>query len=156
MIYQLNRQTIVDTTVEKAWNFICQPANLNRITPDDMAFTILTDLPDEMYEGMLVEYRVRIPFIGRKPWLSELKHIVPGRSFVDVQLVGPYKFWHHYHAIEAIDGSRVRLIDRITYVVPFGLIGRVAHALFIRKTLDRIFRHREQRFQALLNEQQDG
>lgn len=149
MIYKLNKETVVDTTLERAWNFISNPANLNLITPDDMRFTIVTELPDQMVEGILVEYRVRIPFIGTQPWLSELKHIVPGQSFVDVQLSGPYKLWHHYHSIEET-GGKVRFVDRIIYEVPYGFIGQIAHALFIRKTLERIFSHREARLQELL------
>ncbi len=141
-MYTLHKQLVVNTTLEKAWDFIRNPANLNLITPDDMAFEILTELPDHMYEGMLVEYRVKIPFMGTQPWLSELKHIVPGHSFVDEQKIGPYKLWYHYHALEeTADG--VRFIDQVTYETPFGIVGRMAHALFIRKTLERIFDYRE-------------
>jgi ligand-binding SRPBCC domain-containing protein len=150
MIYQLCKETVVDTTMEQAWSFISNPANLNLITPDDMRFTIVTNLPERMYEGMLVEYRVRIPYIGEQPWLSELKNIETGRSFVDVQLVGPYKLWHHSHVIEPVDG-KVRFVDRITYQVPCALFGRIARSLFIRKTLDRIFDYREKRLQELLS-----
>jgi ligand-binding SRPBCC domain-containing protein len=149
MIYTLAKETVVNTTMETAWDFIRQPANLNLITPDDMHFQIMTDLPDEMVEGMLVEYRVRIPFLGTRPWLSELKHIVPGQSFVDVQLHGPYRLWHHFHAIEPADEG-VRFVDRVTYIVPGGPAGRIIHALFIRKMLERIFSFREQRFDQLL------
>lgn len=148
-MYTLHKETFVDTTLEKAWDFIRNPANLNKITPDDMAFQIVSDLPDEMFEGMLVEYSVQIPVMGTQPWLSELKHIVPGRSFVDEQKIGPYKLWYHYHGIEETEGG-VRFIDRITYEVPFGIFGRIAHALFIRKTLERIFAFREQAFKTCL------
>lgn len=144
-MYTLHKQLVVNTTLEKAWDFIRNPANLNLITPDDMAFEILTDLPDEMTEGMLVEYRVNIPVLGKQPWLSELKHIVPQSSFVDEQKIGPYKLWYHYHGVEACEGG-VRFIDRVTYEVPFGIFGKLAHALFIRKTLERIFEYREKQF----------
>lgn len=149
-MYTLYRETPVDTSMEQAWEFIRSPANLNLITPDDMAFEIITDLPDEMTEGMLVQYNVRIPIIGKQPWLSELKHIVPGRSFVDEQKIGPYRLWYHYHEIQP-HSQGVLFIDRITYEVPFGLLGKWAHTLFIRKTLNRIFRYREERFQELLS-----
>lgn len=148
-MYTLHKEIIVNTTLEQAWEFICNPSNLNKITPDDMAFEIRTDLPEEMVEGMLVEYRVQIPIIGKQPWLSELKHIIPHSSFVDVQLIGPYKLWHHYHGIEPHKDG-VLFTDHVTYEVPFGLFGKMAHALFIRKTLDRIFKHREQCFSTLL------
>jgi ligand-binding SRPBCC domain-containing protein len=149
-MYTLHRQTTVHTTLEVAWNFIRNPANLNLITPDDMAFEIVSDLPEEMYEGMLVEYRVKIPLMGKRPWLSELKHIVPQRSFVDEQKIGPYKLWYHYHLIEAVEGG-VRFTDRICYVVPFGCIGKVVHALFIGKTLARIFNYREMKLRQLFD-----
>jgi len=150
-MYTLHKELVVDTTLENAWEFIRNPANLNLITPDDMAFEILTDLPEEMTEGMLVEYRVQIPVLGKQPWLSELKHIVPQASFVDEQKIGPYKLWYHYHGVEACTGG-VRFTDRVVYEVPFGIFGKVAHALFIRKTLERIFNFREQQFGRILTE----
>lgn len=150
-MHTLHKEAVVDTSLAKAWDFIRNPANLNEITPDDMGFEIVSDMPEEMCEGMLVQYRVKIPFMGTQPWLSELKHIVPGRSFVDEQKIGPYKLWYHYHGIEAVDGG-VKFIDNVTYEVPFGVFGEMAHALFIRKTLERIFAYREQRIQAVLED----
>ncbi|MDF7809386.1 SRPBCC family protein [Pontiellaceae bacterium B12219] len=152
-MYTLHKETVVNTTLEKAWDFIRNPANLNLITPDDMAFEILTELPEEMTEGMLVEYRVQIPILGKQPWLSELKHIVPRSSFVDEQKIGPYKLWYHYHGIAPCPEG-VRFIDHIVYEVPFGIFGKLAHKLFIGKTLERIFSFREERFKTLLRTRQ--
>lgn len=148
-MYTLFKETFVQTSMEQAWDFIRSPANLNLITPEDMAFEIVTDLPDEMSEGMLIQYNVRIPFMGQQPWLSELKHIVPGISFVDEQKIGPYKLWYHSHAIRPHKGG-VIFTDQITYEVPYGIFGKLAHTLFIRKTLERIFSFREERLTELL------
>lgn len=148
-MYTLHKETTVDTTMEQAWEFISHPENLNLITPPDMAFEIRSPLPKDMFEGMLVEYRVKIPVIGTQPWLSEIKHIVPGTSFVDEQKIGPYKLWYHYHAIEPCHNG-IRFIDHVTYEVPFGILGKLAHTLFIARTLERIFNYREARFLELL------
>jgi len=148
-MYTLHRETTVQTSPAQAWAFICNPANLNLITPDDMRFEIRSELPDRMFEGMLVEYRVKIPLLGMQPWLSELKYIVEGHSFVDEQKIGPYKLWYHFHGLKAVPGG-VRFTDHVTYEVPFGLIGRLAHVLFIRRTLERIFDYREQQLNKLL------
>ena len=150
MTYRLQREIVAQTTMETAWDFIRRPANLNRITPDDLAFEIVTDVPEEMYEGMRIEYRVKIPLLGKRTWISELKNIVPGHSFVDVQLKGPYRWWYHYHAIEETDEG-VRVIDRVEYEVPFGILGRFVHAFFIRRELNRIFDYREIKLKDLLN-----
>lgn len=150
-MYTLEKELFVATSRERAWDFIRNPANLDKITPDDMAFEIVSDMPEQMYEGMLVEYRVKIPLMGKRTWVSELKHIRPLESFVDEQKIGPYAFWYHFHGIEPAEGG-VKLIDRVSYEVPFGPIGKLAHALFIRNTLERIFAHREQAFGKLLAE----
>ena len=150
MKYELKKETVVDTTPEHAWEFIRNPANLNLMVPEDMRFTIVSDLPDEMIEGMRVEYRVKIPLLGRRKWVSELKNIVPGTSFVDEQLTGPYKRWHHYHLIEPVDDG-VRFVDIVTYEMPFGFIGRLVHALFVESKLEHIFSFRERRLHELLS-----
>ncbi|MEE9369326.1 MAG: SRPBCC family protein [Pontiella sp.] len=148
-MYKLTKEIFVDTSMEHAWNFISNPANLNKITPDHMDFEIISELPDVIAEGMLLEYRMKIPLLGTQPWLSELKHIVSGHSFVDEQRVGPYKLWIHYHGIVPTE-SGVKFVDRVIYEVPFGVFGKLAHALFIRKTLERVFAFREISLQSLL------
>lgn len=82
-IHELSRVQTIPTDLETAWNFIRSPRNLDQITPDDMAFEILSSLPEEMFNGQLIEYRVGIPFLGKQTWLSELKHIRERHSFVD-------------------------------------------------------------------------
>lgn len=149
-MYLLHKEIEVDAPVGKVWAFISHPKNLDRITPDDMEFRIVTEVPECMYNGLLVEYRVRIPLMGWQVWVSELKHIEPERYFVDEQKIGPYRFWYHEHRIETT-GEKVKVIDHVSYEVPFGLVGRIAHSLFIRPTLERIFRHREKMFQELLS-----
>lgn len=148
-MYTLKRGCIVNTTLEAAWAFISRPENLNRITPADMEFRILSDVPREMYDGLLIRYRVRIPFLGTRDWLTEIKHIRERRSFVDEQRRGPYRLWYHYHEITGVPAG-VRFVDEVTYVLPFGLLGRLVHALFVRRTLDRIFRYRNEQLIRLL------
>jgi ligand-binding SRPBCC domain-containing protein len=148
-MYTLHKEIEVDASINQVWEFISHPQNLDRITPDDMEFKIVTDVPDQMFNGLLVEYRVKIPLIGWQVWVSELKHIEPGSYFVDEQKIGPYRFWYHEHRIETT-GDKVNVIDHVSYEVPFGIFGKIAHSLFIRPTLERIFEHREKMFKELL------
>jgi ligand-binding SRPBCC domain-containing protein len=142
IIHTLHREQIVQTTIDTAWDFISSPANLDAITPPDMSFEIVTDVPAAMYNGLLIEYRVGIPFLGKQTWLTELKHIRPGHSFVDEQRVGPYKLWYHYHEItEVSDG--VRFIDHVNYVMPFGPCGEIARSVYVKQQLQQIFDYRE-------------
>jgi ligand-binding SRPBCC domain-containing protein len=149
-MYTLYREQVLNTTLEKAWDFIKTPSNLNEITPDDLKFEIVTELPDEMYNGLLIEYRVNLPLLGKRPWVSEIKHIRPLASFVDEQRVGPYKMWYHYHGLEEVDGG-VKMIDKIGYDIPFGPFGKIAHALFVKKQLQQIFEYRRQKLESVFH-----
>ena len=140
-IHQIHSELTIQTDLDTAWDFIRSPKNLDLITPDDMVFEIVSDLPEEMHEGLLVEYRVGIPMIGKQTWLSELKHIRERHSFVDEQLIGPYKLWVHYHEISEVEGG-VRFVDHVNYVMPLGPLGAIARAIYVKRELKRIFDYR--------------
>jgi ligand-binding SRPBCC domain-containing protein len=141
-IHELYREQTIATDIATAWDFIRSPQNLDKITPDDMDFEIIGDLPTEMYDGLLIEYRVGIPIIGKQTWLTELKHIRERHSFVDEQRIGPYKIWFHYHQITEVEGG-VQFIDRVKYVMPFGPFGAIARAFYVKNELERVFDYRE-------------
>lgn len=142
-IHSFSRTQVIATDIGRAWEFISTPANLDAITPPDMSFEIVTEVPEKMYDGLLIEYRVGIPFLGKQSWLTELKHIREGHSFVDEQRIGPYKLWYHYHEISEVDGG-VRFIDQVNYVMPFGPCGAIAHAIYVKKQLNQIFDYRKE------------
>lgn len=147
-MHRLEQIQEVAAPAEEVWEFVKKPGNLNRITPEDLQFEIVGDIPDEMYEGLLIEYRIKVPVFGRWAWVTEIKHIREGVSFVDEQRFGPYKFWYHYHEVsEAAQGTR--MIDRVHYKMPYGLAGKLVHALSVRKTLQRVFDYRRTKIEEL-------
>jgi ligand-binding SRPBCC domain-containing protein len=148
MIYTLQKETVLGCSLETSWEFLRNPKNLNLITPPDLHFQIVTEVPEEMFNGLLIEYSIRIPGIGRQRWLTEIKHLQPYRSFVDEQLYGPFTLWYHFHEITEADKG-VRSRDKVTYILPLGQLGRLLHYISIRKTLERIFNYREKQLTKL-------
>ena len=148
-IYKIYREQVVRTDIDTAWNFIRSPKNLKKLTPNDISLEIITDLPEEMYDGLLIEFCVSIPLVGKQTWLSEIKNVCNRDSFVDDQREGPYKLWHHYHGIQPAKEG-VRFIDKVHYMLPLGPLGTIAHALFVQKTLQRVFDYREKMIPRLL------
>ena len=149
-MYTLEREQIVTAGLEESWNFLKNPANLNLITPADLHFLIISPVPEDMFDGLIIEYRVTIPILGPKKWVAEIKHIRHKKSFVDEQRYGPYSFWYHYHELnETPEG--VKLIDRVHYSVPYGIFGVLLHKLFIQKTLQRIFDYRQEKISEFLH-----
>lgn len=129
--------------MEDIWEFISNPRNLQEITPDHMGFKITTaNLPERIYPGMMVGYKVS-PLLGiRMTWVTEITQVQDGKYFVDEQRIGPYALWHHEHFIEpAQDG--VLMKDLVTYRLPLGFLGTLAHRLFVKKQLNGIFGYRK-------------
>jgi ligand-binding SRPBCC domain-containing protein len=148
-MYILYREQYVTAMLASAWDLLKNPANLDRITPPDLQFQIVTPIPEEMFNGLIIEYRIKIPWFGQRKWVAEIKHIKEMHSFVDEQRLGPYTFWYHYHQIDAEEG-RIKLTDRVYYKVPYGIFGKIIHFFFIRKTLKRIFDYRKEKLAELL------
>lgn len=142
-LHNLEQEQLLPIGIEEAWEFFSSPANLNEITPADLGFEITSPPEPRMYDGQIITYRVRIAPLIHVPWVTEIKCVDEGRSFIDEQRFGPYKFWHHRHTFEATPGGTL-MRDKIHYALPFGPLGTIAHALFVRRKLEWIFRYRKQ------------
>ena len=140
----LEREIILNTDPETLWEFLSTPVNLNDLTPPELHFKVLSEVPDKMYNGLTILYEIQIPLFGKRRWLTEIKHIESGTFFVDEQRAGPYKLWYHQHRIEAVD-KRTRMIDRVCYQLPFGGLGLLVHRLWVKKMLETIFSYRATR-----------
>lgn len=140
--YQLKKELQINTSPERVWDFISSPANLKKITPDYMGFDITSSgLPEKMYEGMIISYKVK-PLLGiSTTWVTEITKVKHMEYFVDEQRVGPYDMWHHEHFIELRDGGTF-MRDIVSYKPPFGFIGRIANELVIKNKLKEIFDYR--------------
>lgn len=141
-IYTLEVEQFLKLSLAEAWDFFSSPGNLSKITPEQMGFRITSGTPGRMYEGQIITYRVS-PFPGvRTNWVTEITQVSEGHYFVDEQRFGPYRMWHHEHRFEEQNGG-VLMTDRVSYKLPFGFIGRMAHSLFVKNQLKQIFTFRE-------------
>lgn len=140
--YQLTKTQLLKASMNEVWDFISSPQNLKVITPDHMGFQVTSDSDSKtMYPGMIITYKVS-PLLGIKmDWMTEITHVSEKNFFVDEQRLGPYKLWHHQHKIKQVEEG-VLMTDIVTYIPPYGLIGRLANSLFIKKQLEEIFAYR--------------
>ncbi len=143
MIYHFRTEHLLPITIDKAWNFFSSEKNLALITPPEMDFKILSRLDEkEIYEGMLIDYIVKPVFGIPLKWQTEIVRVNKLHSFTDRQLKGPYKIWEHTHTfIQKENGILMK--DEIKYQIPLGILGRIAHSLFVREKVKEIFQFRE-------------
>ena len=141
-IYTLEVKQFLNISLNEAWDFFSSPGNLSKITPEHMGFIITSGTPEKMYPGQIITYKVS-PFPGIKTnWVTEITHVDEEKFFVDEQRFGPYRMWHHEHHFE-VQGKGVLMTDRVSYKLPLGFLGRIAHLLFVKNQLKQIFEYRE-------------
>lgn len=144
--FSLKTVQYIPTDLDTAWAFFSNPENLSAITPKQLGFKIISKYHGStMYAGQIIEYIVK-PVLGIPLyWMTEITHVQPLQYFIDEQRFGPYSLWHHQHHFKAINGG-VEMTDIVHYRIPFGFLGNVANALFVKKQLKHIFNFR---FQAI-------
>lgn len=150
-LYQLHAKQGLTVSKQAAWEFLSSPGNLAKITPDHMGFTILSGAEKAMFPGQIIQYIVKpFPFLATK-WVTEITHVEKGHYFVDEQRFGPYSLWHHKHFIKEVDGG-VEMEDIIDYKLPLGFLGRLMHALVVKRQLTTIFSFREKKLAEVFGE----
>jgi hypothetical protein len=142
--FDLERTQVVPVPIEDAWAFYGDPWNLEAITPPWLRFRI-DDAPAELRAGSRLRYRLHLFGVPIR-WLTEIRMWHPPRSFVDVQLRGPYRLWEHTHRLtEVEDGTEIH--DHVRYRPPTGALAE----LLVRPLLGEIFDYRARRTDELLS-----
>ena len=144
----LEREQVITRERAEVFGFFADALNLEALTPPLLRFSVLTPAPIEMGAGTLISYRMRLHGIPVR-WLTRIEAWEPYRGFVDRQLRGPYRLWHHTHTFESVEGGTL-MRDRVRYAIPLGPFGRAAEALFVRRDLETIFDFRRDAVSRLL------
>lgn len=146
-LHVLDRSTWIPRPIEDVFGFFTDVTNLERITPPELRFRIVTALPVVLRQESVIDFRLSlfgVPFA----WQTEIARWEPPHAFVDRQRVGPYRQWIHLHEFTAERGGTA-MRDRVDYELPLGALGLTGLPL-VRRQLERIFDFREATIQALL------
>jgi ligand-binding SRPBCC domain-containing protein len=143
-MFLLQRELVVPATRDEVFSFFADAFNLNRLTPPFLQFRVLSPRPVEMKAGTRIEYALRLHGVPLR-WESEIMAWEPPERFVDLQIRGPYRWWHHEHRFED-QGDSTRVIDEVEYACPGG---RWVNALFVRRDVERIFEFRQEQLAAI-------
>ncbi|MDC6478381.1 SRPBCC family protein [Flavobacteriaceae bacterium] len=150
-LYRLETVQNLPISQKEAWDFLSDPKNLKRITPEYMGFEILSGASDKMYAGQIIQYIVTPVMSIPTKWITEITHVDEGKYFVDEQRFGPYALWHHKHFIKPIHKG-VEMIDIIDYKIPFGILGQLVHPIIVAPKLKEIFEFRKHALNEMFGE----
>ena len=141
-IYRINRTQFLPITLSEAWEFFSTPKNLAKITPEHMGFQILyISGGDKTYAGQIIQYKVNVLPEIKINWVTEITQVKKLHHFIDEQRFEPYALWHHQHQFKEVKGG-VEMMDEVNYALPLGWLGGMAHWIFVKGEVCRIFEHR--------------
>jgi ligand-binding SRPBCC domain-containing protein len=137
----LTTTTVINKPLSEVFEFFSNAENLNKITPPDMQFKILTPLPIIIKKGTLINYKIKVNGIPFN-WQTEITEWEPNKRFIDKQLKGPYRVWIHEHTFEEKDGKTI-MNDHVQFLSPGWFLEPIINKLFIEKKVKGIFAYRE-------------
>lgn len=140
---------MIERSRSEVFAFFSDAFNLERLTPPSLRFRILSRPPIVMAAGALLEYRLAL-FGVSFYWKTLIESWTPEESFIDLQVKGPYSLWRHTHTFEEVGPDRTLMRDRVEYRMPAGLLGRIARAAFVKRSLNAIFDYRAEMTARLL------
>ncbi len=143
----LTASTRIELPRSEVFEFFADASNLERLTPPELSFQIVTPLPIVMAAGTVIDYRLRL-FVASFAWKTLISRWEPGVVFVDEQLKGPYAKWVHKHSFHDVEGGTM-VHDEVRYRLPLYPAGELALPV-VRLQLKRIFSFRARKIRELL------
>ena len=141
-VYTLHREQYLPIDIDTAWAFFSSAENLAKITPPGMNFRMLVAPGTGIYTGMRLHYRLT-PLLGIPvKWETEIREVNAPHKFMDKQMKGPYALWEHTHTFTRVAGG-IKMTDDVRYALPWGKLGKIAHALVVKRKLEKIFDFRK-------------
>jgi len=144
----LSDVTLISKPLDEVFDFFSKAENLNRLTPPQLNFEIITPLPVKMGNGSIIDYRIKLngmPF----NWKTEISAWEPPHLFVDQQLKGPFVLWRHEHRFKAIHTNLTEMTDTVHYLSPGGPLEPLVHHLFVKKKVAGIFNYRKEQLKKI-------
>ncbi len=143
----LEREQFIPLPPESIFPFFAEARNLEKITPPWMGFRVLKSSTETIGEGTLIDYRLSVHGVPMR-WRTRIEEWNPGHRFVDTQLKGPYRHWHHTHQFIAVKGGTL-MRDRVRYRLPAGSLGKLVAGRFVAADVETIFNYRWKKVEEL-------
>jgi ligand-binding SRPBCC domain-containing protein len=146
--YVLTRDAVIDLSRAEVFEFFADAVNLERITPPELNFHIITPQPIEIKKDSLIDYKLKLRGFPIK-WRTRISAWNPPFDFIDEQISGPYKQWIHEHTFTELPDGKTGIKDVVRYRLPLEPLGDIMHFL-VRKELEYIFDFRQKAVMEIL------
>jgi ligand-binding SRPBCC domain-containing protein len=134
---------LIQTNIDKVWNFYTDIKHLEKITPKEIELKIINTTSQNIVQGHEIRLSGKIFTKIRKriSWRSKITFLKQ-YEYVDEMLDGPFKRWKHLHRFQDVDGKQTEIIDEIEFELPYGIIGKLFEG-YAYKQLQKTFEYRK-------------
>tara|TARA_Y100000590_G_C15389798_1_gene889615 strand:+ start:95 stop:574 length:480 start_codon:yes stop_codon:yes gene_type:complete len=150
--HTLRRNLTVHKPISEVFAFFSNASNLEAITPPFLHFRILTKSPIQMELEGRIDYALSLFGVPIR-WRTRISCWEPNIRFIDEQESGPFAFWRHTHEFISCGDDCTVVSDLVEYREPLGVLGMIAHKVFVAKVLAKIFDYRRDQTIAFLEPQ---
>lgn len=133
----LERKLFIPKKVNEVFPFFSDPYNLEQITPPFLNFKVLESTDKTVKRGTKISYLLKLHGLPIK-WKTDIEDCVEPSHFIDNQLKGPYKKWHHTHTFTPFAHGTL-MHDRVLYKLPFSWLGRLVAYVYVNRDVNKIF-----------------
>lgn len=137
----------------EVFDFFKRETNLERITPEFLGFKVLSKSTEDIREGTVITYRIKVHGIPLE-WVTLIRKFKENEVFIDTQEKGPYAKWHHTHSFEDL-GSGTLVTDRVVFKLPVGWLGQLGGYWKVKNDVDQIFAYRRKVMAEIFPQTQD-
>ena len=140
--YILKTEQIVNSKIEDVWEYFTNIKNLEEIMPKKYKTKVTIGRRRKLYTGKLFNIRMKIlPFVYSNI-TSEIKAVEENKYFIDSQIFGPYKIWHHEHHFIVNEDESIKIVDIVRYKLRGIPFIKILHKFFIKKEIIKTFNYR--------------
>ena len=143
----IESEILVACEPDKLFEFLTQPSNFEKLTDPQSGLT-LVEAPPRLSKGAKLKFLVEAFGIAQEIE-HEITEFDPPRSFTEMQVRGPFQSWVHQHRVEPDGNGGARLIERVDFKPPGGLLGMLLNEQAVRKMIETAMAFRRERLAEL-------
>ena len=141
----------VPTPRSQVFPFFANAKNLEKLTPDFLKFKIRRVSDNNIQVNTLIDYWINLHGLPI-PWRTKIDEWQPLSHFVDVQIRGPFRLWHHRHEFEEMKRGTL-LSDIVTFDLYCKKYQNTRLLRWVNKDLHKIFHYRHTQISKIFSEQ---
>lgn len=130
--------------------FFANAMNLEKLTPEFLNFKIRRVSDNNIQVNTLIDYWINLHGLPI-PWRTKIDEWQPLSHFIDVQIWGPFRLWHHRHEFKEVNRGTL-ISDIVTFDLYCKKFQNTPLLRWVNQDLHKIFQYRHSHISKIFSE----